>query len=682
MEEGAPRPFGDARANPVNNCSLEAGKMFKLSIKAMVSTVQKLCLFALTAASQSWGARGIDPGPPGTANEKPETIRHWAFIPPVRPALPQVDQHHRGLNPIDRFVLARLEKEKITPSPPADRVTLIRRLALDLTGLPPRIDEVDSFLNDDRPEAYGRLVDRLLASPHFGERWGRHWLDVARYADSNGYSVDAPRSIWKYRDWVIAAVNHGLPYDEFVIEQLAGDLLPNATVDQKVATGFHRNTQINEEGGIDKEQFRIESIVDRVATTGTAFLGLTVACAQCHDHKFDPITQREYYELFAFFNNADEPTLEIPAAGELAPGEKAKRGPTKTLVMEERAQPRETFIHIKGDFTRQGETVAPGVLKTLHPLAATAHPTRLELARWIVDRRNPLTARVVVNRIWQQYFGRGLVETENDFGTQGALPTHPEVLDWLATELMSQRWSLKAIHRLIVASAAYQQSSRVRPELAAVDPNNRWLARQSRLRLDAEIVRDVALAASGLLQSRIGGPSVFPSQPEGVMNLGQSSREWKVSPGADRNRRGLYTFFWRATPHPALMVFDAPDAFSACSRRPRANTPLQALTLLNDQGFFDCARALAGRVLRESPADDARIDYAFRLCLARRPALEEKQRLNQLLVQQLNAEDGPPREGTAGEAKAGQARPEPRETAAWTAVCRVLLNLDETITRE
>jgi hypothetical protein len=684
--------------------------------------------------------------------------RHWSFVAPVRPPLPTVKQKSWTRNEIDCFVLAKLEETKIRPSPEADRVTLLRRVSLDLTGLPPTPEEAEAFARDKRPDAYERVVDKLLASPHYGERWGRHWLDVARYADSNGYSIDAPRSIWKYRDWVIDALNADMPFDEFAIEQLAGDMLPNATKAQKIATGFHRNTQINEEGGIDKEQFRIESIIDRVNTTGAAFLGLTIGCCQCHDHKFDPITQKEYYRMFAFFNNADEPTLDLATPEELArrkaahdqiepleaeldkfidsfaaeqaawekalaPEEVSRMKPevttiletppakrtsrqkrdlarvfrgsdpdfkhrlaritdleakekketrsATTMVMRERDTPRNSYVFIKGDFTRHGQDVTPGVPAILPAMMVTqgSSPTRLDLAKWIVSPSNPLTARVIVNRMWQEYFGKGIVETENDFGLQGAAPSHPELLDWLATELMRQKWSLKAMHRLIVTSAAYRQSSHARIDLAETDPNNRLLARQTRLRLDAEIVRDVCLAASGLLNPAIGGPGVNPPQPDGVMTLGQTKRDWKTSSGPDRYRRGMYTFFWRATPHPALAVFDAPDAMAVCTRRVRSDTPLQSLTLLNDQAFFEMAQALAKRVVKEAP-EERRVDYAFELCTSRRPSPYEHKRLKQLLTQQLEEESADP--GNRSSAL----------TEAWTTVSRALLNLDETITRE
>ena len=642
----------------------------------------RLVVIALLLASP-WAGRGA-----GSAT-------HWAFVPPQRVPPPAV--HNLGWiqNPIDAFILARLEAMDLDPSPRADPVTLMRRLHLDLIGIPPTPREVDAGLAEGPDHAYTARVERLLASPHFGERWGRWWLDVARYADSNGYSIDAPRSIWPYRDWVVNAMNRDLPFDQFTLEQLAGDLFPQPTLDQLIATGFHRNTQINQEGGIDSEQFRIDSVVDRVDTTGTAFLGLTIGCAQCHEHKFDPITQREFFQMYAFFNDQDEPTIDVPTPEEAArrrehdqrvaaleadlkqlesalhpdyPRHKEaleklkKRRPavSQTMVLRERETPRQSHVHIKGDFTRKGEAVTPGVPHVLHPLVTRKdRANRLDFARWLADRNNPLTARVVVNRVWQQYFGRGLVATENDFGTQGLPPTHPDLLDWLALELVDSGWRLKHIHRLIVSSATYRQSSHLRPDLRERDPVNKWLARQSRLRLDAEIVRDAGLAASGLLVPRLGGRPVFPPQPEGVMNLGQVPRSWKPSQGGDRYRRGLYTHFWRATPHPALMVFDAPDGLSSCTRRVRSNTPLQALTLLNDKQFLELARALAERVQDEGPPDPAdRIDFAFRLCLARRPSPGETGRLRELL----------------------DTEPEPKE--GWLNVCRVLLNLDETITRE
>ena len=658
--------------------------------------------------------------------------KHWAFIAPTKPVLPKSSGPESGSseNPIDQFIRARLEKEGLAPSPEADPITFLRRLKLDLVGLPPTLLEVDEYLaafQMDPVSSRKDWTDRFLQSPNYGERWGRWWLDQARYADSNGYSVDAPRQIWKYRDWVIDAFNRDLPFDQFTIEQLAGDLLPNATDDQRVATGFHRNTQLNQEGGIDPEQFRIDSVYDRVATTGTVWLGLTIGCAQCHDHKFDPIEQKEYYRFFAFFNNQEEPSLTIYPPELNAPtliaeqkaleksvhdivvkeaeslqtweasltdeqtkalpkdiqklitNEKQKRsaaqkrslyavGPGEndesfqnlqhrqkeidkllsagvtTLVMKELSAPRKTHLFIQGDFTRPADEVTSGTPAVLPPLDTEASKVdRLDLARWIVSPKNPLASRVIVNRVWQHYFGRGLVETENDFGLQGSPPSHPELLDWLAVEFVERGWSLKELHRLIVHSKTYQQSSVDRVDLQEQDRGNYLLARQRRLRLDGEIVRDVELAACGLLSSKMGGPPVYPPIPQGVMGQGQVKREWKVSTGEDRYRRALYTFIYRATPPPSLGVFDAPDGFSTCTRRVRSNTPLQALTLMNDSGFFEFAKAL------EKIIKDEGLEVAFRRCTSRRPSPEELMVLKGLDT--LSA-------------------------------ARVLLNLDETVTRE
>ena len=713
--------------------------------------------------------------------------RHWSFQPVRRPAAPRVRRQAWVRNPIDAFVLAKLESKGISPAPQADRAILIRRLNLDLLGLPPTPTEVDAFVSDTRPDAYERLVDRLLGSPHYGERWGRHWLDLARYADSDGYNHDAPREIWMYRDWVIGALNRDLPFDQFVIEQIAGDLLPAATKQQIVATGFHRNTLLNLEGGIDFDQYRVEAVVDRVETTGAVFLGLTLGCARCHDHKYDPVSQREFYRFYAFFNNIDElgaeyqlgangkvgraraqePILELGTAEQLArreasraqiavleeeleeyekplrarlaaccetltdeersklkpeileilkippekrshfqnvAAEKALRkmdlGYTErqagikalrdiepkvpsTLVMRELPEPRQAYVHLGGNFLRKGIDVEPGVPAILPPLPESENANRLDLARWLVDAKNPLTPRVTVNRIWQRYFGTGLVETQNDFGTQASPRSHPDLLDWLAAEFIAQGWSLKAMHSLIVNSATYRQSSAYRPELAEMDPTNRLLGRQARLRLEAEIVRDTALAASGLFTPKVGGPSVFPPQPEGVGRLTQVDRHWAAERGADRFRRGMYTYFWRASPHPGLMLFDASDSTKTCTRRNRSNTPLQALTLLNDKAFQEFAQGLATRVLREAPDNNSeRVSHAFRVCLGRQPRPTERARLEQFLAVQLDDFLTHPEKARQ---VVGQDAPEEADIpqlAAWLAVSRVLLNLDEFVTRE
>ena len=896
--------------------------------------------------------RWIDEGAawPDNANNPQSAIRnpqseHWAFIAPVRPALPAVKNGSWIRNPIDRFILATLEQKGLAPAPEADKATLLRRLSLDLIGLPPTLKELDDFVADTAPNAYEKLVDRLLASPHYGERWGRWWLDAARYADTNGYEKDRDRSIWPYRDWVIKSFNQDKPFDQFTIEQIGGDLLPNSSLEQKVATGFLRNSMLNEEGAVDPEQFRVEGLIDRVDAIGKAFLGLSVNCAQCHTHKFDPIKHDEYYKFYAFLNQDEEPEMEVPTAAETkkrteilagiakledelrakhadlpqrmaawekqaqqqadswtvlenaevigtngvkfeelldhsfiprgdnpptgvyylsaktalknitgirlelltdhtmprnGPGrtlqgtlwlseftaEAAPAGqpdklqalaishatadysaagkpiglaldgnqktswspdagaglrnqdrravfalqtpiagndggtllkfslaqkefgggaaerfeapnigrfrlsittqpnpqadplptnvrhilalpatqrtadqqrevfryyrttvpefadankaaaellkqwpyPATTLVVTPRPVQRETHIFKRGDWKRPGETVTPGTPAFLHPFPSSAPRNRLGLGQWLASPDNPLTARVIVNRIWQQYFGNGLVTSPEDFGSRCELPSHPELLDWLAVafrdgtaETMKEergtmkerqnddssmprssfsapRWSMKAIHRLIVTSATYRQSSSLHRSSLSVhpsegDPTNRWLARAPRLRVEAEAVRDIALAASGLLSLKIGGPSVFPPIPDGAMAVSFRSRTvWETSKGEDRYRRGLYTFWKRSVPYPSMSVFDAPNADLACLRRIRSSSPLQALTTLNDATFLEAAQALALRMCQEGGSDDAaKLRYGFRLCTSRWPDDFEQQRLLQLL---------------------------------------------------
>jgi hypothetical protein len=620
-----------------------------------------------------------------------EYTPHWAFQRVQRPAVPNTK--HETRNTIDRFVFSRLAKAGLTPSAEADRPTLIRRVTLDLTGLLPTPAEIEAFLADRSPDAYEKVADRLLASPHYGERQARHWLDMARYADSNGYTIDGPRSIWPYRDWVIKALNTDLPFDQFTVQQLAGDLLPNATTDQKIATGFHRNTAFNEEGGTDPEQFRVERAVDRANTTGAVWLGLTVGCAQCHTHKYDPITHHDYYRLYAFFDSCDEPTMPIGGSPKLedtiaklnhmefwlqknggdrddiarirAEVKKEQGKITTTLVMRERAAPRQTHVQIRGDFLRKGDPVEPGfpaALGTSPVSAGKKRLTRLDLARWLVSRDNPLTARVTVNREWQKFFGRGLVETENDFGMQGSLPTHPDLLDWLAAEFVEDAgWSMKKLHRLIVTSATYRQASAARPDLTAKDPRNLLLGRQSRLRLEAEVIRDAALTASGKLNAKVGGPGVYPPQPKEVFAFTQSQRTWPESKGPDRYRRGVYTYIWRQSQHPLLTTFDGADAQTACTKRNRSNTPLQALHLANDPVFVELATELGRRVEKDGGPDDAaRVRFAYRACFARDPSSQEAARVLAYLDAQRKT----------------------NPATAWPATARVLMNLDEFITRE
>ncbi len=699
---------------------------------------------------------------------------HWAFLPLSAAPPPVVKNQAWVKNGIDNFTLAKLEREGIAPSPEADRATLIRRVSLDLTGLLPTPEEVRAFTADRTPDAYERAVERLLASPHYGERWGRHWLDQARYGDSNGYAIDSARAMWPWRDWVIKALNDDVPFDRFTIEQLAGDLLPEPTKSQIIATGFHRNTLINEEGGSKPEQFRVEAVIDRTNTTGAVWLGLTVGCAQCHTHKFDPITQREFYQMTAFFNSgedvnskgatvevargeifgrpvaatspdvetvkskkhrltqeeweraelekieaqpldqqptnaytlalklaaavrSDEQRKMVKAAFEKAvPKEKAEKPHpvdgqiVDLMVMQDLAKPRLTFLLQRGDYTRPDEKIGPlqpGVIAAINSAFRTPNSefhNRLDLARWLVSAENPLTPRVTMNRVWMRYFGRGIVETDEDFGAQGAAPTHPELLDWLGREFIRRGWSMKAMHRLIVTSATYRQTSKVRLELADKDPRNLLLARQERVRVEAEIVRDAALSASGLLDETIGGPSVHPPQPDGVYSFTQTGKKWTADTGPNRFRRALYTMYYRSAPYPLFGTFDAPDFQTVCTRRPRSDTPLQALTVANDPAFTELAQGLAARVLREVPASDAdgRMRRAFALCLCREPGAKELAILRRYHAAQLADFTADPDAAKKLLSPALAQTPAPAEAAALTAVARTLFNTDNFITRE
>jgi hypothetical protein len=607
---------------------------------------------------------------------------HWSFAPLASASLPAVEDATWPRTAIDAFVHKRLRTAKIDPSPEADRYTLVRRLSLDLLGLPPTPEEADAFCSDQRPDAYERLVDRLLASPHFGERWGRHWLDLARYADSDGYEVDKARpDAYRWRDWVIAAVNRDLPLDQFTVEQFAGDLLPEATPEQRLATAYHRQTLTNNEGGVDQEEYRLKAVLDRVSNTGTVWLGLTLGCAQCHDHPYDPFTQREFYSLAAIFNNADESEIELP--GDAAPGAK----PRRFRVLVERPERRTTQLLKRGEFLQPGDEVRTGVLRGLHPPAAGNEEnsvSRLDLAHWLVDPANPLTPRVMANQIWLRMFGQGLVRTPEDFGARGEAPTYPELLDWLARELASRDWSRKALLRRIANSAVYRQSSQQRSELAVSDPHNRLLARQNRLRAQAEIVRDLQLAAGGLLSVKIGGPSVYPPLDAQFEKITfRSQLAWSTSRGDDRYRRGMYTFFKRSVPYPDLVIFDCPDASIAVAQRQASNTPLQALTILNSQTSWDAARGLARRMLAADHGDDrSRVRVAFRTCLTRPPSESETARLTELLRSHRVWYEGHPEDAQPIAGETDWIGVSNAEAAALTASANVIMNLDEFITRE
>ncbi|HVU88818.1 MAG TPA: PSD1 and planctomycete cytochrome C domain-containing protein [Pirellulales bacterium] len=734
--------------------------------------------------------------------------RHWAYVKPVRPALPAVRRGNWPRGAIDHFVLARLEAAGLSPSPPADRATWIRRVSLDLIGLPPTADEVQDFVLDSRPEAYDALVDRLLAKPAYGERWASMWLDLARYADSQGYAPDGPRTIWRWRDWVISALNANMPYDRFTIEQLAGDLLPDPSAMQIAATGFHRNTQLNTEGGVNLEEFRHAAVVDRVNTTFAVWMGSTLACAQCHHHKYDPFSQRDYYQVFSIFNNTDDfntdnPVLEVPRVGQDAefaqvkadlaaaqtrwdeqtkardalqaewesrasqppaasagesPAESAPAGqspaadttaekaPTDTAAaapppkeiaeilalpadkrdkkQQEKLQayhrglsadwkkvdeelaglkrkfdevsttvpimhegtPRPSFIYVRGEYQSPGEAVKPGVPAVLHPLAAGAPANRLGLAQWLVDAENPLSARVAVNRLWQELFGAGIVETAEEFGTQGEPPSHPELLDYLAVEYRESGWDTKHMLRLIVTSATYQQSAATSAALVERDPHNRLLARGPRSRLPAEMVRDQALAISGLLSPKMYGPPVQPPQPSvGLSAAFGSSTDWKTSEGEDQHRRAIYTRWRRNLPYPSMVAFDAPERNICAARRMRTNTPLQALVTLNDPVFVECAQAFARRIIREGGSDaQGRAAWALAQAVKRRPTTGEAERLAELYTQSRRELEAAPEKAEALATKPLGPLPDGMnalDAAAWTVVANAVLNLDETLTK-
>lgn len=644
---------------------------------------------------------------------------HWSFIPPTQPALPEVNNAAWIKQPLDAFILATLDTEGLKPNPEAACARLLRRVSLDLIGLPPTPADTDRFCANPTDAAYATEVDRLLASPRYGERWAALWLDLARYADSQGYQKDHHRDIWRYRDWVIDALNADMPFDQFTIEQLAGDLLPNPSQAQRIATAFHRNTMTNDEGGTDDEEFRVAAVLDRVNTTFEVWQGLTMSCVQCHSHPYDPIRHTEYYQAYAFFNTTidtdrtDEfPTLtgwsspqmtrldSLLATRTLTAAERdalqtflgdqqtganvpltrnhpmydALRThdlvPSRTPVMQEQpdSAQRITRIFERGNWLVHGDSVAPAVPAALGTLGQNHQPNRLGLAEWLVDESNPLTARVMVNRFWAQLFGRGLVATEEDFGTQGEPPSHLALLDWLAVEFRATHaWSIKALLRTLVTSATYRQSSVADTEALERDPYNRLLARGPRVRLTAEQVRDQALAVSGLLSDKMFGPSVMPPQPEGVWNTIRHVKRWKTSAGEDRYRRALYTYWRRSSPYPSMLTFDSPNRVVCISRRVPTNTPLQALVTLNDPVYAEAAAALGQRMLQEGGDTLVeQLQYGYRLTLTDAPSTITLEHLHDLHTQ------------TA----ARYTDTDEANSAAMTQVASVLLNLDAFLTKE
>ena len=648
----------------------------------------------------------------------PEDDRHWAFIPPARSNLPGVENQKWAKNDIDRFVLAKLEQEGLEPSPEADKATLLRRVSFDLTGLPPSLEELDEFLADESEDAYERAVDHLLKSSRYGEHMAVDWLEASRYADTDGYQNDRLRYMWVWRDWLIRALNENMPFDQFVTEQMAGDLLPDRNFLTQVATGYNRNHRINSEGGSIPDEWIVEYVADRVETTGTMFLGLTLTCSRCHDHKYDPITQKDFYSLFAFFNNIDEaglgpnngnspPFIKVPKSWPNLKGKEAEfvipeppkikiqqtsvprpqSGSLDTvMVLHERAEPRATYRLERGQYDHpdKSEKLEPATPSVLGEWNEKWPRNRLGLARWLLDPAHPLTARVTVNRLWQHHFGLGLVKTSENFGVQGELPSHPELLDWLATEFVRNGWDVKAIHRLIVTSATYRQGSETSETLLQRDPENRLLARGPRKRLSPYSLRDGILFAGGLLEEEIGGPSVKPYMPPGIWSSISNSK-YKKDKGVKLYRRSLYTYWRRTVPPPTMMAFNASPRETCIVRSDQTTTPLQALTLMNNITFVEAARHLAERVLKpEGLSPSQRISRAFRIATSRVPRPDELKLLLADLAQYKEDFEGNPnaakRLRAVGE-KPGNPKLDPAEVAAYTLISNTVLNLDEAITQ-
>ncbi len=648
----------------------------------------------------------------------PEDDRHWAFIPPVRPEIPKVRKGSWPKNNIDHFVQAQLEKESSEPSQEADKATLLRRVSFDLTGLPPTLEELDIFFADESKDAYEKAVDRLLKSPRYGEHMALDWLEASRYADTDGYQNDRLRYMWVWRDWLIRSLNENMPFDQFVTEQMAGDLLPNRNFFTQVATGYNRNHRINSEGGSIPDEWIVEYVADRVETTGTMFLGPTMTCSRCHDHKYAPTTQKDFYNLFAFFNNIDEaglgpnngnspPFIKVPKSWPNLNGEEAKfiipespkikiqqtsvprpQGgkPDTVMVLHERNEPRETYRLERGQYDNpdKSEKLAPATPLVLGAWNPKWPKNRLGLARWLTDPAHPLTARVTVNRIWQHHFGLGLVKTSENFGVQGELPSHPGLLDWLATEFVRSGWDVKALHRLIVTSATYRQGSAASPALQQSDPENRKLARGPRKRLSPYALRDSVIFISGLIVEKIGGPSVKPYMPPGIWSS-ISNAKYKVDKGDNLYRRSLYTYWRRTVPPPSMMAFNAASRETCLVRTDQTTTPLQALTLMNNITFVEAARHLAGRVIkREDLTPRQRVSLVFRSVTSRNPRPEELDLLLADLELYLKDFAGEPeaiKQLLGVGAKPSDPMLNPAELAAYTLITNTVLNLDETISQ-
>lgn len=572
--------------------------------------------------------------------------KHWAFVAPKKPKVPEVDQDGWALNEIDHFILEKQEQKGLRPSAEADKERLLKRLSLDLNGLPPSLQLMDEFLADNSPNAYEKMVDKLLANPAYGEKMAIHWLDLARYADSHGYQDDGYRTQWPWRDWVIHAFNKNMHYNDFVTWQLAGDLLPNSTKEQLLATGFNRNHKITEEGGVIPEEYRIMYVTDRNDLFGKGLLGVTLECAHCHDHKYDPFSQKEYYQMFAFFNNVNEvgiesviggpetyakkPLMEISDADVKSILNFVNKPDTNQLivsVMGDLDTLRKTYVLQRGAYDAPGEEVQAGTPNAILPFDKKYPKNRLGLSQWLFDKRNPLTARVYVNILWQEFFGKGIVKTSGDFGMQGELPTHPALLDWLAVDFMEHNWDIKRFVKQMVMSATYRQSAVVSKENLAIDPDNIYLARGPRYRIHAEFVKDLVLASSGLLNRTIGGPSVKPYQPAGLWEGATSGRGllsvYNQDHGASLYRRGMYTLIKRTVPPPTMAIFDASNRDLCEVRRLKTNTPLQALVMMNDPGVLEASRVLAAKLLQEKSSAEDKITKAFRQIVCRKPSQKE-----------------------------------------------------------
>lgn len=632
--------------------------------------------------------------------------KHWAFIPPKPPTIPQVVQEEWPANDIDKFVLAKQEEADLAPNVEADKEHLLKRLSFDITGLPPSIKMQEQFLNDKSEDAYEKMVDELLAKPQYGEKMAVYWMDIARYADTHGYQDDGLRTMWPWRDWVIHAFNKNYSYDQFVTWQLAGDLLPNATKEQILATGFNRNHKITQEGGVVQEEYRVEYVTDRTNTFGKAFLALTFECAHCHDHKYDPISQKAYYSTFAFFNQVPEKglvgdislnSLADPPKIKITSKEvedifsfinKRDTTPVEVMVMKDSTKRRPTYILTRGAYDAHGDEVAIGLPDAIFPFDSLAYGAdRLGLSKWLFDKENPMTSRVFVNRMWQEFFGRGLVKSAGDFGMQGDMPSHPELLDWLALDFMNHGWDIKRLVKQLVMTSTYRQSSVISKEKLSKDPENILLSRGSRVRMSAETIRDLALSSSGLLVNEIGGPSVKVYQPNGIWEAATSGRglsRYVQDHGDDLYRRGLYNFIKRTVPPPGMLVFDGSSRDQCEVKRLRTNTPLQALVLLNDPTVQESARVFAERLIKENRNAEVNIVKAFRTILCRQPK-EDELKLLLSYYTEMELMFGKESDKAKELINAGEFPHEPikdsKSLAALMQVIHTMYNMEEAITK-